>query len=110
MKAIIPCVIVSAIFSAFYGATAFEFAACTLVFIVAVNTAEILHILNREAVNEDELLKAIYDRDRLLAALKLVKGVLPDGNYLKPITPEQLRDLRTARTHAAIAIAKTENK
>jgi len=102
------CLIISMIAGSFYGATWFEFCVATFSLFAAANTHEILRLMKKEQITDEDSLRAIYERDRLLAALKQMQESNPGVLTFAIKSAAEIKKARAAWVNASAVVAEVE--
>lgn len=108
MLTFLACLIVSTIAGSFYDASWFEMSVLTFALLAAVNTMEILKYLKKEQLTDEESLRAMRERDQLLAALKAMQETNPGTLEFTPRSGAQIKQARAAWVQASAVIAEVE--
>lgn len=75
---------------------------------IAFNTLDILSALKKEQLTDEESLRAMRERDQLLAALKAMQESNPGTLEFTPRSGAQIKQARAAWVQASAVIAEVE--
>jgi Xaa-Pro aminopeptidase len=75
---------------------------------IAFNTIDILKLLKKEQLTDEDNLRAIYDRDRLLAALKQMQESNPGVLTFAIKSAAEIKKARAAWVNASAVVAEVE--
>jgi uncharacterized protein YciI len=79
-----------------------------LIFFIALNVMKILDAIKKEQPTDEESLRAIYERDRLLAALKQMQESNPGVLTFAIKSAAEIKKARAAWVNASAVIAEVE--
>jgi len=79
-----------------------------LIFFIALTVMQILDAINKEQLTDEEILRAIYERDRLLTALKQMQESNPGVLTFAIKSAAEIKKARAAWVNASALIAEIE--